>query len=75
MKSDGQALGRMGYTQIPESVKTVSWNWASRSVELRRVVLEQLYERLEARLPPNLSYRSTEMVDSEDQDEDKYVLR
>ncbi len=82
MKSDGQRLGRMGYikhSQIPESVKTVSWNWASRSIELGRIVPEQPYERIEARLPPKpvIPFRryGAKLVDSEDEDEEVYVLR
>jgi hypothetical protein len=81
MKSDGQALGRMGYTkysQIPENIKTVSWNWASRSIELKRIVSEQLYERFEVRLPPKpvIPFRrnGARLVDSEDEDE-VYALR
>ena len=44
MKSDGQRSGRMGYIKrqfpniILKSVKTVSWNWASRSIELKWIV-------------------------------------
>ena len=82
MKSDGQKLGRMGYinhSQIPENVKTVSWNWASRSIELSRIVPEQAYERFEARLPPKpvIPFRryGAKLVDSEDEDEGVYVLR
>lgn len=82
MKSDGQALGRMGYirhSQIPKSVKTVSWNWASRSIELRRIVPEQPYERFEARLPPKpvVPFRrnGARLVDSEDEDGEEYALR
>ena len=82
MKSDGQKLGRMGYvkhSQIPESIKTVSWNWASRSIELRRLVPEQPYERFEARLPPKpvIPFRrnGARIVDSEDEDEEAYASR
>ena len=80
MKGDGQALRRMRYTkysQIPESVKTVSWNWASRSIELRRIVPELPYERFEARLPPKpvIPFRrnGARLVDSEDEDEEAYA--
>jgi len=82
LKSEGQRLGRMGYTkhtQIPESVKTVAWNWASRSIELRRLVPELPYERIEARLPPKpvIPFRryGAKLVDSEDEDEEAYALR
>jgi hypothetical protein len=80
IKGDGQALQRMGYTkysQIPGSIKTVSWNWASRSIELSRIVPEQPYERFEVRLPPKpvIPFRrnGARIVDSEDEDEDEEV--
>ena len=82
MKSDGQALGQMGYirhSRIPASVKTVSWNWASRSLELRQNVREQQYERFEGRLPPKsvipLRRNGARLMDSEGEDEEEYVLR
>ena len=82
IKTDGQRLGRMRYikhSQIPESVKTVSWIWVPRSTELRRIVLEQPYKRIGARVQPkhfNFFRRyGAKLVDSEDGDEEVYVSR
>ena len=84
MKTDRQRLERMGYikhSQIPESVKTVSWNWLSRSTKLRRLVPKQPYEheRMEVRLPHKpvipVSRCGAKPVDSEDAEEEMYVSR
>jgi hypothetical protein len=72
-------MGYIKHSQIPESVRTVAWNWASRSIELRRIVPELPYERIEARLPPKpvVPFRryGAKLVDSEDEDEEAYALR
>ena len=53
----------------------MSWNWASRSTELKRIIPEQPYEWIEARLPPKLviTFRryGAKPVNSEDEDEDE----
>ena len=67
------------HSQIPESVKTVSWIWVARSTELRQIVPKQPYKRIGARVQPKhvIFFRlyGAKLVDSEDGDEEVCVPR